>query len=61
MDNEWDELDVAAKANLGEEGFVRFQRYKNKLQSEGHKWHYDAEDILRGYIWDEIEDLDPDA
>lgn len=61
MGNEWDELDSAAKTNLGDSGFERFQRYKEELRKDGHAWRGDACDILTGYIWDESEEFNEDA
>ena len=58
MADEWNSLDSAAKANLGDDGtdsFNRFIVYRDKLKSEGHEWADDACDILTGFIWDEIE------
>lgn len=58
MNDEWDELDNAAKANLGESGFQKFLRYKEQLKLDSHEWENDAQDILTGYIWDESEELE---
>ena len=51
----WDSLDTAARANLPHYKLDAFQAYKQQLKQEGHEWIYDAEIILRGYIWDESE------
>lgn len=53
--DEWNSLDLEAKANLCQHGMAAFMRYKNQLKSEGHKWQDDADDILRGWIWEMIE------
>lgn len=57
MEDTWNSLDTAAIANLGKHNFPRFQKYKEDLYSRGIQWEDDAELILRGYIWDESEDL----
>jgi hypothetical protein len=54
--DEWDSLDIAAKANLGTVGFEKFLRFKKQLRANGHHWENDAQNILTGYIWDESED-----
>ena len=54
--NKWNELDSAARANLGEAGFEAFERYKQQLFRDGHEWDDDAYDVLTGYIWDESEE-----
>ena len=53
--NEWDTLDSAAKANLEPNGLKAFFEYKELLRDSGCKWEFDAEDTLRGFIWDELE------
>lgn len=53
-ENEWESLDSEALHNLGEHRYKDFLRYKNQLKQKGHSWD-DAEDVLRGYIWAEIE------
>jgi hypothetical protein len=53
---EWSSLDKAAKANLNEVDLKEFFQYKQRLRYEGHEWEYDAEDILRGFIWDASEE-----
>ena len=54
---EWNELDGAAKANLSKDGFEKFLKYKEELKKDGLDWDGDAEEILRGYIWDESEEI----
>lgn len=51
----WNELDDDAKANLSLNGQRKFFLYKDELKRDGHQWGDDAEDILRGFIWDESE------
>lgn len=55
MNEEWNELDGAARKNLNERQEREFNRYKNELYEDGHNWE-DAEEILTGFIWDESED-----
>jgi len=56
MNNDWNNLDAAARSNLDISGFIQFQRYKEQLKLDGHTWSDDAEDILTGHIWDESEE-----
>ena len=50
------ELDAAARYNLGEGSMPRFLAYKAELLSgpAAGDWAF-VEDVLRGYIWDELE------
>lgn len=54
---EWSNLDESAKINLDNAGLLRFYEYKNQLRKDGYKWDNDAEVILRGFIWDESENI----
>ena len=56
MTEEWNSLDKAAKINLNEYYIEKFFKYKKSLKAEGHEWENDAEDILRGFIWDASEE-----
>lgn len=50
--DEWIGLDAAARANLSGRELEQFFVYRDSLRAEGHLWINDAEDILRGHIWD---------
>jgi hypothetical protein len=52
----WNELDGAAAKNLTPLALKVFHEYKDQLKQDGHTWENDASDILRGYIWDDMED-----
>lgn len=56
--DEWDSLDDAAHANLGDKpsSLAEFFRYKDRLRLSGRAWTDDACDILTGFIWNEIEE-----
>lgn len=53
---DWSELDQSAMNNLTEPQQREFFKYKEQLRQDGHKWIDDAEVILRGFIWDQLED-----
>lgn len=59
MNDVWNELDRAAKANLLPGDLDEFFQYKNRLKREGHSWH-DAHKILSGWIWDVTEGYQDD-
>lgn len=54
MSAEWDQLDNTAEANLTDLGNQLFHSYKKELMGEGLRWE-EAEEILRGWLWDESE------
>lgn len=61
MSNEqWDSLDAAARTNLAAlpASLSEFFRYKSELRDEGRAWEGDAQEILSGFIWGEIEESD---
>lgn len=51
----WGTLDSAALANLDASGVKRFHEYKRDLREEGYSWE-DAEEILSGHIWGDLDD-----
>jgi hypothetical protein len=55
MTSEWGSLDSEARVNLPRHAYLKFLDYKISLADQGHEWKNDAEDILRGWIWNEIE------
>ena len=55
INDNWNELYGEARANLDMDQLDEFYIYRDQLISEGHEWEDDAECILRGFIWDEIE------
>jgi len=55
MTEEWNSLNSAAFANLNDSDLKEFFRYRKELFEDGHFWEHDAEDILKGFIWDCIE------
>jgi hypothetical protein len=54
----WYSLDTAAAANLPVPRLVEFSRYRDELREDGLSWE-EAEQILRGFIWNEIEATHP--
>ena len=55
INDNWNDLYEEARANLDMDQLDEFYLYRDQLISEGHEWEDDAECILRGFIWDEIE------
>jgi hypothetical protein len=55
--DEWDSLDIAARVNLAGHGqsLEEFYAYKARLRAGGEPWG-SAEQILRGFIWDRLEE-----
>jgi len=54
-DDEWNGLNLDARANLRRHDLAEFFRYRDSLRRDGHAWLNDARDILAGWIWDTIE------
>jgi len=54
-DDEWNSLNLEARANLRPGDLEAFFRYRDQLRREERPWLNDARDSLAGWIWDTIE------
>ena len=56
IEEQWNELDSAARANLTDSQVAEYERYKQDLKQGGTEVKEGLK-ILSGFIWDESEEL----